>query len=422
MVLEAADQPGGRVRSDLVDGFICDRGFQVFNPWYPTARQLLDYSALDLHQLSASIGIATKAESATPVQRPMKIHYVGDPFRSPTDALSTLRAPLGSWQSLLRLLNYVARVRASSIQNLAARPDLTTQELFDQLKLSKELQANFLKPFLGGVTLDLGLRTSRRFTDFVFKSFASATPCLPARGMSAISQQLASKLQPNTLLLNTRVTKIKQLPERGFIIETQGADGLARWEAGAVVVAVDPPSVKQIMPSGSKLPSNIDRLMKGVTTWYHAINSPRTKLTRGKASLLVYPKNPELMINSVVLTNSVPSYSPDKRALISTSRLGVHESQVVDDEILQLVTHLYALDSNGRRISVKPIARYGVANALPDMTPPFDPSLQQTLTPVPNLFLTGDYTLNGSIEGALRSGQLAAQAVLQASRDTYLSS
>ena len=90
--------------------------------------------------------------------------------------------------------------------------------------------------------------------------------------------------------------------------------------------------------------------------------------------------------------------------------------------MLQLVTRLYGLEGSGRRISVKPIARYGVANALPDMTPPFDPSLQQTPTPVPNLFLTGDYTLNGSIEGALRSGQLAAQAVLQAPRDTYLSS
>jgi phytoene dehydrogenase-like protein len=34
-VLEASDAVGGRVRTDVIDGFRCDRGFQLVNPSYP---------------------------------------------------------------------------------------------------------------------------------------------------------------------------------------------------------------------------------------------------------------------------------------------------------------------------------------------------------------------------------------------------
>ncbi|MGD2082621.1 MAG: FAD-dependent oxidoreductase, partial [Chromatiales bacterium] len=49
LVLEAADAPGGRIRTDRLDGFLLDRGFQVLQTWYPEARHQLDYGALDLH-------------------------------------------------------------------------------------------------------------------------------------------------------------------------------------------------------------------------------------------------------------------------------------------------------------------------------------------------------------------------------------
>lgn len=33
-VLEASERIGGRVKSDYIDGFTCDHGFQVINPKY----------------------------------------------------------------------------------------------------------------------------------------------------------------------------------------------------------------------------------------------------------------------------------------------------------------------------------------------------------------------------------------------------
>lgn len=47
-LLEASDAPGGRVRTDTVDGFRIDRGFQVLLTEYPEVKAALDLTALDL--------------------------------------------------------------------------------------------------------------------------------------------------------------------------------------------------------------------------------------------------------------------------------------------------------------------------------------------------------------------------------------
>ncbi|MFM9033278.1 MAG: FAD-dependent oxidoreductase, partial [Mycobacterium sp.] len=45
-VLESADAVGGRVRTDVVDGYRLDRGFQLYNPAYPEGARVLDHDAL----------------------------------------------------------------------------------------------------------------------------------------------------------------------------------------------------------------------------------------------------------------------------------------------------------------------------------------------------------------------------------------
>lgn len=54
---EAADDVGGRVRTDTVDGFLLDRGFQIFLTSYPEARAVLDYDALDLQPFYAGASV-----------------------------------------------------------------------------------------------------------------------------------------------------------------------------------------------------------------------------------------------------------------------------------------------------------------------------------------------------------------------------
>lgn len=64
MILEASDGVGGRVRTDVVDGFLLDRGFQIFLTSYPTAKELLDYDALDLKPFYAGEPVLSSGTSA----------------------------------------------------------------------------------------------------------------------------------------------------------------------------------------------------------------------------------------------------------------------------------------------------------------------------------------------------------------------
>jgi phytoene dehydrogenase-like protein len=57
VVLEAADRPGGRVATDVVDGFRCDRGFQVLNTSYPALRAAADLDRLDLRAFEPAAAI-----------------------------------------------------------------------------------------------------------------------------------------------------------------------------------------------------------------------------------------------------------------------------------------------------------------------------------------------------------------------------
>ena len=43
ILLEGSDAVGGRVRTDEVDGFLLDRGFQVLLTAYPETQRQLDY-------------------------------------------------------------------------------------------------------------------------------------------------------------------------------------------------------------------------------------------------------------------------------------------------------------------------------------------------------------------------------------------
>ena len=56
-VLEKSDRVGGRVTSDLVDGFILDRGFQVINPGYREIQKLGLLDGLDFYQIPRTIRV-----------------------------------------------------------------------------------------------------------------------------------------------------------------------------------------------------------------------------------------------------------------------------------------------------------------------------------------------------------------------------
>ena len=97
-VFEASDGVGGRVRTDIVDGFRLDRGFQVYLDAYEETGKLLDLPALDLQAF----------EPGALVYRGGKLHRLMDVFRRPGSALESLKAPVGSF-GIRRVLGGCAR-------------------------------------------------------------------------------------------------------------------------------------------------------------------------------------------------------------------------------------------------------------------------------------------------------------------------
>lgn len=122
-ILEASDGVGGRVRSDKVQGFILDRGFQIFLTSYPEAKAVLDYPELDLKPFYAG----------AMVQYNNNFHKVADPLRHPLDgALSLLVPDTGSVKDKLTVGAVRLKSQLGSVERILQRDETTT---LDRLKV-----------------------------------------------------------------------------------------------------------------------------------------------------------------------------------------------------------------------------------------------------------------------------------------------
>ncbi|MFE1984460.1 FAD-dependent oxidoreductase [Streptomyces mirabilis] len=80
-VLEASDGVGGRMRSDRHEGFVIDRGFQVFNTSYPQVRRRLALRALRLRPFTPGVLVHTD-------DGPLRF---SDPTRGPAGSATCVR-------------------------------------------------------------------------------------------------------------------------------------------------------------------------------------------------------------------------------------------------------------------------------------------------------------------------------------------
>src|SRR5262249_33471373 len=107
-LLEASDRPGGRVRTDRVDGFRIDRGFQVLLTAYPEARRVLDFEALQLRRFAPGVQVFRQGT----------LHTLADPFRRPLHAGRTVSAALGSFWDKLRVVRLRAHAGSGTVDEL----------------------------------------------------------------------------------------------------------------------------------------------------------------------------------------------------------------------------------------------------------------------------------------------------------------
>ncbi len=199
LVFEATDAPGGRVQTDQVDGFLLDRGFQVFLDAYPEAGALLDKRSLDLRPFKPGALVFHEG----------RLRRVMDVFRDPRHLLESALAPIGSIADKLRVALLKWRLGRVGIGEIAAHGDMTTEQYLQRAGFSSKMIDVFFRSFYGGIFLERELRTSSRMFEFTFKMFSQGSATLPARGMGEITRQLASRLPAEAIRLGERVTEVR---------------------------------------------------------------------------------------------------------------------------------------------------------------------------------------------------------------------
>jgi len=381
-VLERSDAPGGRLRTDVVDGFLLDRGFQVLLTAYPEARRTLDYERLGLRPFYAG----------ALVRRHGGFARLADPLRHPLDAARSLRASPGTILDKLRVARLRQRLSHASLNEILEAPQVATAQALRLEGFSREIVEAFFLPYLRGIFLDPALETSSRLFAYVFKFFAEGEAALPAAGMQAIPCQLAESLPAATVRL-------------GATVESVDKDGVTlaggeRLEAGVVVVAADGPEAARITGA-------VEAPAARATTcvYFAAERSPLDE------PILVLDGGGRGPVNDLCVPSDVaPSYAPPGAALISATILGIPR---LDDGKLEAAVRDQLRGWFGAQVDGwRRLATYRIPFALPAQPPAVLAAPQRPVRLRDGLFVCGDHRDTASIQGAMVSGRRAAAAVL----------
>lgn len=378
MVLEASDGVGGRVRTDLVDGFRLDRGFQVLLTGYPELQWFGGSRSLDLCRFDPGALVAVDGA----------LHRTADPLRAPGALLSTLRAPIGSLADKARLARLMIAVRRSDPRALLRGPDIATIDDLRAQGFSEQMINRFFRPLFGGILLDPGLTVSSRQFRILLRMLATSDAAVPALGMGDVSARLAEGLPPDVVRLGARVTNLG-----GSVVEVEGGD---RITSDRVVLAVDGSTAAHL----GGLPDPGSRPVAAV--FWSAHRPPfedRLVVLDGDG---VGPAT-----NLAVMTNVAPSYAPAGRALIVAEIPGPAALGAELETAARRQAHTWF---GSEVVEWEHLRTTLVRHGHPDQAPPFRPKAIARLRE--HTYVCGDHRDTASIQGAMYSGRRTALTLL----------
>lgn len=356
-VFDETDRLGGRVKTDREDGFLFDHGFQVFLPAYPSAKQA--FTQMQLFNF----------DPGAMIWREKNFYEISDPLRRPLELLSTLFSPIGSFSDKLKILKLKNHC-ADNWDDTARYSDESTNDFLINFGFSRDMIESFFKPFFSGIFLERNLKTEASYFKFLFNIFSNCYASLPALGIEDLAKNLASQIKAD-FKFNHKINSADDLSEYDHIISS------------------DPKLVKPDF----KINDN-EIQWRCVTTYYYSLK--RFPFEKPILFLNGEGTGPINHIAPLSLVN--PNYSPDDHELISVNVIGnsVPESEVRD--------HLkYIFGSQVESWSY--LKTYEVKQALPDV------SLFDKFSNDSNHQIIGDFMQSPSLQGALKSGQFAANAI-----------
>ncbi len=383
VVLEASDAVGGRVRTDKINGFTLDQGFQVLLTSYPEATKILDYDALKLKMLP----------SGARIRLGNKYHLMPNPLKNWTTAPQALLAPVGNLWDKLKVLQLNIKLRNAPDPTVAAPAEKqTTLAFLKEFGYSDTIINRFYKPFFRGVFLEKELNTDAQFFKFLFSQFAKGNVVVPANGMQAIPEQIASCLSPNQIRLQTRVEKIE-----GKTVFLQNGETIT---ADTIVIATDAFAADRLLGRSQRtIYNSTDCLYFTCDMPFELFDVPY---------LIINANEDELIHHIVDLSAFAPSYAPAKKALISVSLVGKNAFSEIEllEKVQQELQRWF-----GKKYQWQHLRTYRIPEALPQY---FNkPSSNSSLKINDFMYQCGDHTAYPSLNAAMKTGREVAGMILQ---------
>lgn len=379
VILEATDRVGGRVKTDLVEGYQLDHGFQVLLTAYPAAKKYLDYEALELQPFLPGATIFNNGKAKT----------IGDPLRNISLLIPTLFSGIGTFLDKLKILKLNMLLRKTSLSEIFAKDEKSTLQYLIDFGFSEEMIDQFFTPFFSGIFLEPKLETSSRMFEFVYKMFGEGYATLPKAGIEAIPKQLKDNLNRTTFQFNTKVKSV----EDGKVWLTDGTE----LKSDFTIIATEPSAlVFQLKNQKTK--------WKSCNTLYF-----ETRNRTIEKPLIGLIANKDALINNIFFHGSLKSESVGKQELLSVTVVKEHD---LSDEALKMQVQKELKQYCGVD-SPRFIKQYFIPKALPVLH-----GIQYELLPSETrlsggVFLAGDIMLNGSLNAAMISGERAALSILQ---------
>ena len=354
VVLEKSDRVGGRVKTDLVDGFQLDHGFQVINPAYSELREIVKENNLEFHLLPPGFEIAINGKKL----------LVGDFRRDIRYLRGDLSRDTGTLREKIEFLRYIA-----------TKPK--DEEFAQAIVKSGSFYREVIKGFLDGVFLADSDQISSLVAHELLRWFVKGSPGLPSLGVEALPRALAHNLD---VRFDCEVTNIQ-----GSEIDTTHGT----FSADYIVLACDPKSTLNFVQSEKVK-------MNSCTTWYHSVSEGA--ITSKHLKVMTKSK----LLNSLAISNIAPSYAPKGSTLISTTSL----VSIPEIEIRKEVAQAWGLSASDLSF----IRLYAIQNALPFHGPQKPLQMSQKITD--RLIVAGDYYSFPSQQGAMLSGRKAAELII----------
>ena len=380
-IIEATDRVGGRIKTDVINGYRLDRGFQVFLTAYPEAKKILNYEALNLKAFDPG---------AVLLRSGGKVDYIGDPLRQLSSLWPTLTTSAASVLDKFKILSTKTALTGKTIEEIFASEEKTTLEVLqNDYGFSNTIINEFLKPFYAGIFLENDLSTSRRMFDFVFKMFSEGEATIPALGMEEIPKQIASHLDTSKIMYNTKATSI-----HGNTITTDDGQMIL---ADHIILATEATGL-------SKDYAAINVQYRSTTNLYFSA----TRKPYSQNAIALNGDSKALVNNMVCLTNTSSHYAI-KGHLISVSlKEGIDSNQTnLIDKVKNELSEWIPSAKDWKHIKT-----YNIRYALPNQTHINNANLISVNNKVT---VIGDHTMNGSINAAMKSGRLGAERVIELS-------